>query len=64
MIIRRAYLTIARLETIGRGVLTNRNEEHMGSTTIGDAAPSIGIATPSEIECDRGSRRVSPVACT
>jgi hypothetical protein len=36
----------------------------MGNTTIGDAAPSIGIATPSEIECDRGSRRVSPVACT
>jgi len=44
--------------------LTNRNEEHMGSTTFGDATPSIGLAAPSKIERDRGSRRVSPMACT
>jgi hypothetical protein len=42
--------------------LTNRNEEHMGSTTFGDATPLIGLAAPSKI--DRGSRRVSPVART
>ena len=47
-----------------RGVLTNRNEEHMGSTTFGDATPLIGLAAPSKIERDRGSRRVSPVART
>ena len=64
MIIRRAYLTVAALESGQRGVLTNRNEEHMSSTTFGDATPSIGLAAPSQIERHRGSRRVSPVACT
>jgi hypothetical protein len=34
----------------------------MGSTAFGDATPSIGLATPSKNERDRGSRRVSPVA--
>jgi len=46
------------------GVLTNPSEEHMGSTSFGDATRSIGLAVPSTIECDRGSRRVSLVART
>jgi hypothetical protein len=36
----------------------------MGSTSFGDATRSIGLAAPSQIECDRGSRRVSLVART
>jgi hypothetical protein len=42
-----------------RGKPFNPNEEHMGSTTFGDATPVIGSALPQNIKINRaGFRRV------
>lgn len=56
----RAYLPLVS-RTSRRGKSFNPNEEHMGSTTFGNAAPAMtGPAMPQNIRINRaGFRRVS-----